>query len=853
MPEPGDSVRINGVMTRHTLPAQPAPLIGREDELVDVTARLTDPECRLLTIVGPGGVGKTRLAIEAARTVDAFADGVHFVNLQPVEPSDFLVALADALPLSLSGQKPLENQLLTYLREKDALLLLDNFEHLVEEAPFLSRLLSEAALAKLLVTSRTSLNMQQEWLYPLHGLPVPPSETTAEVSGYGAVRLFQERVRHVRPDFTLEGQRRAVVRICRLVEGLPLALELAASWARTLDCAEIADEIECNLDFLSRPLRDLPERHHSMQAVFAQTWSLLPEEERHVFRRLSVFRGGFQRAAATAVAGASLAVLSRLVDRCLVRRERRYQIHELLRQFGEEKLRALPEEAEATRQRHVDYYADFLAQRTDAIQSLYQRQAVAEIAQEWDNVRAAWQRAVSDGNVDAIGRAASTFFSFCQQQNRFLEGATALKAAAASIEQEPASRERDLVLARLFNHEGWLRIRVGDFDRARKILEQSHTLYQEYDAAPPPYMGTDSSVPLAVVALIKGDAVRSIALCESARQAAEARQDTQNLAFAHYGLCAAKLSQGDYNAAYDHGERACTLAREAGNRWFLAYPLIEWGNVARAIGNYEEAERHYRAGHALHEEFEASEGMAVALNHLGEIAVYQERHREAARLFRQSLELYRDLNDRGGLATCLKGLAQVAYVRQEFSTAGERFREALQIATEIAFWPLLCAIVVDVAALLSSLDRPALAVALLTLIRQHPAIQEEISRRAEQQLEKNRSQMEAAEFAAAVQRGEGWNLEAALTKLDAELTAVTERDATLTRADEQPLVEPLTDREQDILHLLARGYTNSEIAEELVLAVGTVKWYASQIYGKLGVSNRTEAAARARNLDLVPN
>jgi predicted ATPase/DNA-binding CsgD family transcriptional regulator len=837
--------------------------VAREEELADVSGLLVDPDCRLLTLVGPGGVGKTRLAIEAAgRTVDDFADGVHFVDLQPVDADtnvsagvDFLSAIADALSFSLSGQDPRQNQLLNYLGGKEMLLLLDNFEHLLDEAIFLGKLLSQAPSVKLLVTSREALNLQQEWLYPLRGLPVPPDPTAGDgaetgATDYGAVQLFEERARRVRPDFSLDDERRQVVRICRLVEGLPLALELSASWARTLTCTEIADEIERNLDFLSRPLRDVPQRHRSMQAVFDQTWTLLSEEERRVFRGLSVFRGGFQRAAAEEVAGATLSTLSKLVDKCMVRHDGRYHIHELLRQFGEEKLRASPEEAESVRQRHVAYYTGFLHRRLDAMDSLYQRQAAIAIADEWDNIRAAWQRAITDGNVNAIRRAATTFFFFCELRSRFLEGATALKAAAKRIEQEPASRKRALTLAQLFNHEGWLRIRVGEFKRAQQILEQSRALYEEHDAQPPPYMGTYSAVPLAIIALIHGDWEQAVALGEPARQAAEARGDKQNLAFAHYSLAPAKLAQGDYDAAYGHAERATMLAREVGNRFFLAYSLIEWGNVARAMGNYEEAERHYRASYALKEEFDSPEGMAITLSRRGEIAVLQERNEEATQLFEQSLTLYDDLNDRGGLATCLKGLGKVAHARQDLPAANEHFRRALEIAAEIEFWPLVCSIVVDVAALLKSLDRLTLAVALLTLVENHAASQHETRRQAQQQLEACESQMAANEYAAGVRRGTEWELEQALAKLYSELAAVTEDDDDRAQ-DEQPLVEPLTDRELDVLRLLAEGYTNAEVAEELVLALGTVKWYASQIYGKLGVSNRTEAAARARELELL--
>jgi len=838
-------------MTRHTFPAQLPPIIGREVELADLAERLTDPACRLLTIIGPGGVGKTRLAIEAStRARVHFPDGVFFIELQPVEAESFLSTIADALSLSLSGQEPPQVQLFRYLGDKNMLLLLDNFEHLLSQAAFLGELLSQVPSVKFLVTSRETIYLQQEWVYPLHGLPVPPDPSIDDVADYGAVQLFRERARRVRPDFSIDDDRSAVVRICRLVEGLPLALELAASWTRTLACAVIADEIEHNLDFLSRPLRGLPGRHRSMQAVFDQMWELLPEAERRVFQGLSVFQGGFDREAAETVAGASLSMLSTLVDKCMIRREKRYHAHELLRQFGEEKLQRSPQEAEMIRQRHVEYYTTFLSRRIEAIHSVFQRQAAIEIETAWDNVSAAWQRAIANGNIDAIHRAAATLHYFCQLRSRFLEGATALKAAATRLEEEPASRGRNLALAELYNHEGWLRIRIGEFDRAQQILEKSRALYQEIDATPPPYMGTDSSIPLSIIVLIQGNSERAVALCEAARQDAEEREDKQNLAFALYGLAAARSAQGNYKSAYRHAERSCIVARETGNRWFLTYPLIEWGNVARAMGNFEEAEQHYRAAYALKEEFKDPEGMAVTLSRLGDISVRQGRHREAIDLFQQSLTLYHDLNDRGGLATCLKGLGQVAHATKDFPAANQNFRQALQIATEIQFWPLVFSIIYDVAMFLISFKQTPFATSLLTLIQHHPSSRHETKRQAQQQLEVLESKMEAHKFDAAVQQGQEWELERALAKLRSKLAAAEEEDDDQTKR-EQPLVEPLTERELDVLRLLVKGFTNAEIADELVLAKGTVKWYASQIYRKLGVSNRTQAAAQARSLDLI--
>ncbi|MDX1686435.1 MAG: tetratricopeptide repeat protein [Candidatus Promineifilaceae bacterium] len=840
-------------MTTEEFPFQPTPLIGRQKEIADITDSLTNPACRLLTVVGPGGIGKTRLAVEAAaQTGDDFSDDAHFVDLHSVGASAFQAAIADTFSLSLSGREEPQVQLLNYLRKKEVLLVLDNFEHLLSQATFLAEMLRQAPGVNLLVTSREALNLREEWLYPVSGLAFPDNGAEGELADYGAVRLFLERARRVRPDFSLADKRSSIVRICRLVEGMPLALELAASWSKSLTCDVIADEIQRNIDFLSSNLRDIPERHRSMKAVFEHSWRLLGEEERRVFERLSLFHGGFRRAAAEQVAEATLPILSALVDKCLLKRnaDGRYYIHELLRQYGATKLKQDPAAAARSEGRHATYYADFLYGRVSDINGSRQQQAAAEIAAEIENVRAAWQWAVTNGDVDTILRCASTFFYFCQMESRFLEGAKALAQAARVLEELPPGKRRDVTLAAVLNHEGWLRIRVGDLRRAEAILVKSRHLFDRHDETLRPYMGWDSAVPLGIVRVIEGNHEEAIALGEEAQRKAAAQGDAINESFAHYLLTTAKSAQGNYEAAYRHAQRACSLARQAGNRWFLAYPLNEWGNVARAMGNYAEAKKHFEGSYALKKEMDDAEGMAVALNHLGEIAVLQSNYGEAKELFGESRAIYNELNDWGGRAASLRGLGQVALERRAYEEARAHFQQALEMAAEIRFWPLVFGLLIDGANLLMQVGQPQTGLALLATVKHQPASEEETKARAGRELNRWRTRVDDDVFDKGTARGRELDLETAVTTLQTALAAPIKLDEPRAEQD-QPLPEPLTDRELEVLQLMTQGYTNPEIAEELVIAIGTVKWYASQIYGKLSVNNRTEAAHRARELGLL--
>src|SRR5918912_3333037 len=349
------------------LPVPRTSFVGRAAELEAIDRLLEDPRCRLLTLVGPGGAGKTRLALEAAaRRVDRYPHGVHFVPLASVASPEFLApALAESIQFAVDGAHSgfsAQDQLLDYLSERSTLLVLDNFEHLVEGAGFLSEVIERAPQVELLTTSRERLNVQSEWVFDVDGLGLAENGNGTA----SAVRLFVERAEQVVPGFALDDAGYSqVLRICRLVDGMPLGIELAASWASVLSCAEIADEIEGSIDFLATSMRDVPERHRSLRAAIDQSWRLLTDEQRSAFSRLSVFRGSFDRSAAVAVTGADLRLLSELAAKSLLRRPDfgRFELHELLRQYAAEQLRLSPDEEADARERHARHYATMLLER----------------------------------------------------------------------------------------------------------------------------------------------------------------------------------------------------------------------------------------------------------------------------------------------------------------------------------------------------------------------------------------------------------------------------------------------------------------------------------------------------------
>ncbi|MEZ4862433.1 MAG: BTAD domain-containing putative transcriptional regulator [Caldilineaceae bacterium] len=436
------------------LPFFSTPLVGRAAAVAEIGAQLQQPGMRLLTLVGPGGMGKTRLAVEVGRTqVGAFADGVFFVPLASISGglsgADALPgAIATALGIPLQGDDP-RHLLIQILRPKQLLLILDNFEHLLaggaaNAVDLVVDLLDAAPGVQIIVTSRERLKLHSEQLYSVQALTFAPTATLAEAETLAAVRLFVQSVQQAQPNFQLTAANlAAVLRICRAVQGMPLGLELAAANAHGIPLTVIADAIEQSAKILTVDWRDVPERQRSMHAVFAWSWQLLTPEEQHALRQISIFRGGFDYTAAQAVAGATFPVLTRLLHQSLLQQQEtttgavRYLMHELLRQFAAEELQAAGERA-LVEARHGRYYLAFVAAHGRRLGRDGPKEASAEIEVELDNVRLAWQWAATQGRLQELEEALYAWWQFCQFQGREVEGRQSFATAIAGVRAQGA-------------------------------------------------------------------------------------------------------------------------------------------------------------------------------------------------------------------------------------------------------------------------------------------------------------------------------------------------------------------------------------------------------------------------------
>lgn len=469
------------------LPAPTLPLIGRAAEVAQLVQLLTAGESRLVTLLGPGGIGKSRLALAVAEACQAaFADGVYFVPLQPLQaPTQLVTAVGKALGYPFYSGAPPQAQLTTYLHDKTLLLVLDNFEHLLAAATWVTDLLQSAPRLRVLITSRARLNVAVEQLFPLGGLPLPPvttDATAANPAAYGAVQLFCQRARLVEPNFTLTAANQdAVIQLCHWLAGMPLAILLAAAWSELLAPAAILAQLTADdgaaLDLLASDLHDLPARQRSMRAVFASAWQLLTPQEQTIFQAFSLVRGGATLTAAQAITGATLPDLHHLVAKSFLRHttdrngQDRFDVHELLRQYGAEKLAQQPAAAALAQERHATFFLKLATQWGAALRGKEQLTAIALLDAESENIHAAWQWALQQQGFTLAAPLVEPLCLFYEWVGRASEGELFCQQALMHVDQREeraAKTERAELLA-------WQGAFVGMLDQHAS----AHALWQE--------------------------------------------------------------------------------------------------------------------------------------------------------------------------------------------------------------------------------------------------------------------------------------------------------------------------------------------------------------------------------------
>lgn len=607
--------------------------VGRSVELRQITTLLGQPECRLVTLVGPGGVGKTRLARRAMFELSAdYADGTAFVPLEDAgSAGDIATRIARELGVTPGRRDPFA-AVVEYLRDRSMLLVLDNFEQVTAEASLLGTLLDQAPGVKLVVTSRARLGVPAEQLLPLEGLPVPDPEDQDHFDAFDSVRLFVKAARRVEPGLVPEAEAEAIADICRQVEGLPLALELAATWARVLSCEAIAAQLREGLQLLHSTDPTRPARHASMQVVFDESWRVLSAAERQALMCLSVFEGGFAPEAAQPVSGASLPVIASLVDKSLLRKDvGRLYMHPLLQQLALERLRHEGAEAEA-RRTHAAHFHRFMARLRDAA-TQGESAALRTIDRELSNCRAAWRWAARSGMSAALRGSLFTLLQFHDHRFRLEEGLALLSGALDS----PATEADGYLAAMIRSTTAHLRYRLDRYPEA------------------------------------EAEALAALAATENGEA-----HDTRYQCVKVLGGCC--LRTGRLEKAKQWYKQALKLAASSADPRGSAGMLDNLAIVEKRLGNYDEALRLSQQSLLEHRAVKDFAGETLTLNNLGTLCVDRREHDVARTYLQESLTLC----DRHGLANTramvLANLGELEVATRRFDAAERYLREALPLS-----------------------------------------------------------------------------------------------------------------------------------------------------------------------------
>jgi predicted ATPase/class 3 adenylate cyclase len=623
----------------NNLPAQPTPLVGRERELREVCGLLREEEVRLLTLTGPGGIGKTRLCLQvAAELLDEFEDGVFFVALATIiDPALVASAIAEPLGVVEAGNQPLEEGLKDYLRSKELLVLLDNFEQVLAGAPLVGELLSACPELKVLATSRSVLRVYGEQEYPVPPLELPsPGRLPAidSLSQYEAVRLFIERAKAARPDFSVTDENApAVAEICTRLDGLPLAIELAAARIKLLTPGAMLKRLGSRLKLLGGGSRDLPERQRTLRGTIEWSFALLEEGEQVLFARLAVFSGGRTLEAIEAVCGAegdlsidALEGVSSLLDKSLLRQEEgpesepRFVMLETIHEYARERLEASGE-AEETRRLHAEYFLALAEEAELQLSGADQLAWLERLEADHDNMRAVLAWSLEKEPETAL-RLVRPLARFWEMRARFVEGSGWLEAALRQSGRAEAVTDA-ATRAKLLSEAGTFAWHRGDYDRATELHGEALELYRE--------LGDDSGVAFALICL-----------------------GTQ------------RLENTDYERAAPLYESALAISRRIGHRPNIAMAIRSLAEVARQKGEYERAKTLGMECLSLYQEMTDEFNIATTVGWLGLLTVWSgDEHDLAEGFLKEGLALNREIGNWDYGVYCLEGFAGLAGARRQ--------------------------------------------------------------------------------------------------------------------------------------------------------------------------------------------
>jgi predicted ATPase/class 3 adenylate cyclase/DNA-binding CsgD family transcriptional regulator len=862
----------------NNLPVEPTPFIGREREVAKVAALLRREEVRLLTLTGPAGVGKTRLALQiAAELSDLFTDGMFFVALAPLsDPGLVVPTINQALSISdVSGQSPFV-LLQSALKDKQLLLILDNFEQVAAAAREVADLLAVCPRLKVLITSRMALHVRAEQEFAVPPLNVPNLKHLPDLvslTQYEAVALFIARAQAVKPDFQVTNANApAVAEICARLDGLPLAIELAAAHSKYFPPQTLLARLEHRLTILTGGARDLPVRQQTLRGAIAWSYELLSPEEQKLFRRVAVFVDGCSLEAAEHVCttaseleGNILEGLASLVDKSLLRQEEqaggevRFWMLQTLREFALERLDG-EGELETTREAHAAYYLALAEEAEPHLRSAEQAQWFAQLDQEHENLRAAlsWllERARTGG--EAGKQQAERALRLCTAVYWFWALRGHLREGRAFLEQALAMREEvvAMVRARALYAAAELAWNQDDMKRAEALCEESLVLFRDLgDKA-----GIATSLDmLGSIARVRGQYATARTQLEEATALFHELGDTWKRGRCLTELARLATAQGDYSRAYVLLEESLGLYRALGDQerigWvrFLQAQMLfaSQGDLARAEALIEQSLALIREA--------SSWSYALPLGTLGQIRLLQGEPTRARELLEESVAVFKEVGARVETAEALVGLARVAAYQGDLALARHLYEESLALMQEGGYKEFLAPCLEGLAAVVAAQGEPRWAAQLwgtAEAVRKtigtptSPVYRNEY----EQVVAAVRATLGEETFLAAWAEGRSMTPEQALAaqgQTPLPSSSQARKTATPTGKSPVPYPDELTEREVEVLRLIAQGLTDAQVAEQLIISPRTVHGHLRSIYNKIGVSSRSAATRYAVDHQLV--